>query len=235
MQVTPKDGWLWELSLEIYNQQKNKDMNDKEQRLSTYARRFGTDKIDHHDYIRHYAEMLPERCRSMLEIGVAKGASAQMWDAYYGYENLDLYLMDLYKDPNHVSPRWVRNHGWNPIIGDQGELNDLVKIKEQFEVIIDDGSHNAHHQLISFKHLFLNNLKGGGLYVIEDLACNEDPFYYGGDVKSFRHTPLNMLNDFIDQGHIVNPYFNYGESEVFKSLITDVKIFDAQIAFITRK
>lgn len=210
-------------------------MTDKEQRLSTYARRFGTDKVDHHSYMKPYSDCLPDKCRSMLEIGVAKGASAQMWDAFYGKDELDLYLLDLYQDPNHVSPRWVRNHGWTPIIGDQGDLESLVKIKEQFEVIVDDGSHNAHHQLISFKHLFLNNLKGGGLYVIEDLGCNKEPFYYGGLVKGYTQTPLWLLKNFSTHGDFVNPYFNEGESEVFKSLIDGIRIFDEEIAFITRK
>lgn len=209
-------------------------MNDREQRLSTYARRFGTDKVDHHSYMGPYAQCLPEKCRSMLEIGVAKGSSAQLWDAFYGKDELDLYLLDLYLDPDHVSPRWVRNQGWTPIIGDQSNLETLASIKPQFDVVIDDGSHRADHMLISFKHLFMNNLRGGGLYVIEDLNCNKHPFYYGGAVINFSDTPLHMFKHFINHGEIVNPYFNAGESEVFKSLIKGVKIFDEEIAFIDR-
>lgn len=210
-------------------------MNDKEQRLSTFARRFGTDKIDHHSYMGPYAQCLPDKCRSMLEIGVAKGSSALMWDSYYGKDEVDLFLLDLYKDPNHVSPRWVRNHGWTPIIGDQSDINVLSSIKEQFDVVIDDGSHNAHHQILSFKALFLNNLKGGGLYVLEDLHCNKDAFYYGGDVTRFEDTPLWMLKNMAQTGKISNVYFNEGESEVFRSLVDGIKIFDEEIAFITRK
>lgn len=209
-------------------------MNDKEQRLSTFARRFGTDKIDHHSYMGPYAQCLPDKCRSMLEIGVAKGASAQLWDAFYGKDELDLFLLDLYKDPSHVSPRWVRNHGWTPIIGDQSDLNVLSSIKEHFDVIIDDGSHRADHMILSFKALFLNNLKGGGLYVIEDLHCNKNPFYYGGGVTEFEDTPLWMLKNMTQTGHIENKYFNEGESEVYRSLINGIKIFDEEIAFIYR-
>lgn len=210
-------------------------MTDKEQRLSMLARRHRTDKIDHHNYMGPYSQCLPDKCRSMLEIGVAKGASANLWDDFYGPEELDLFLLDLYKDPNHVSPRWVRNRAWNPIIGDQSDINVLSAIKEQFEVIIDDGSHNAHHQILSFKALFLNNLKGGGLYVIEDLHCNTDKFYYGGEVTRFEDTPLWMLRNMTETGKISNVYFNEGESEVFRSLIEGIRIFDNEIAFITRK
>lgn len=209
-------------------------MNDKEQRLSTFARRFGTDKVDHHSYMGPYAQCLPDKCRSMLEIGVAKGASAQLWDAFYGKDELDLFLLDLYKDPNHVSPRWVRNHGWTPIIGDQSDLNVLSSIKDTFDVVIDDGSHRADHMILSFKALFLNNLKGGGLYVIEDLHCNKNSFYYGGEVTKFEDTPLWMLKNMTQTGRIENKYFNEGESEVYRSLINGVKIFDEEIAFIYR-
>lgn len=171
----------------------------------------------------------------MLEIGVFRGASAKMWNDFYGNDELDLFLLDLYKDPDNVSPRWVRNHGWTPIIGDQSDLNVLSSIKEQFDVIIDDGSHNAHHQILSFKALFLNNIKGGGLYVIEDLSCNKNPFYYGGDVRRIEDTPLWMFKNMSQTGKISNVYFNEGESEVFRSLIDGIKIFDEEIAFITRK
>lgn len=210
-------------------------MTDKEQRLNTLARRFGTDKIDHHSYMRPYSQCLPDKCRSMMEIGVAKGASAQLWSEFYGQDELDLYLLDLYQDQDHVSPRWVRNRGWVPIIGDQSDLNVLSMINPQFEVIIDDGSHRADHMLISFKHLFLNNLKGGGLYIIEDLHCNTNTFFYGGFVHNFSDTPLAMLKTFCNEGVIKNDFFNKGESEVFRSLIEGVKIFDDKIAFITRK
>lgn len=209
-------------------------MSDREQRIKNLAGAFGSDKVGHHEYAGPYAQCLPEKCRSLLEIGVAKGASANLWNSFYGNEELDLYLLDLYLDPNHVSPRWVRNRGWTPIVGDQSDMEVLSGIKYQFDVIIDDGSHRADHMLLSFKHLFMHNLRGGGLYVIEDLNCNKHPFYYGGAVANFSDTPLHMFKHFINHGEIVNPYFNDGEAEVFKSLIKGVKIFDEEIVFIDR-
>lgn len=209
-------------------------MNYRERELTRFAAHFDTDKLGH-GYIPHYAEQLPDRCASLLEIGVYKGASALMWDSFFGQSFIDLYFLDLYKDVNTVPARWVRNNGWVPIIGDQSDLTVLASIQREFEVIIDDGSHNAHHQLISFKHLFFNNVVPGGLYVIEDLHCNKDSFYYGGYVRGFNDTPLAMLKKFCNEGVIDNVYFNEGESEVFKSIIESVKIFDEKIAFITRK
>lgn len=209
-------------------------LSDREQTLTAYARQFGTDKVDHHSYMGPYAQCLPDKCRSMLEIGVAKGASAKLWDAFYGKEELDLFLFDLYKDPDHVSPRWVRNSGWTPIVGDQSDINDLAAIKEVFQVIIDDGSHRADHMLVSFKHLFANNCQGGGLYVIEDVACNKNSFYNGGLVEKFEDTPLWMFKNYLTTGRIISPYFNSGDELMFQSLIKEVKIFDEEIIFIFR-
>lgn len=209
-------------------------MTYREQQLRIFAGEFNTDKLGH-GYLKHYAAELPDRCRSLLEIGIDQGGSAMMWDAFYGGTKLDLWLLDLYLNPDTMPVREVRNHGWVPVIGDQSSIEVLSSIKRDFEVIVDDGSHNAHHQLISFKHLFLNNLRPGGVYVIEDLHCNKESFYYGGLVKSLDDTPLAMLEKFQRNGRIANPYFNEGEANVFYDLIGSVKIFDDKISFITRK
>lgn len=41
-------------------------------------------------------------------------------------------------------------------------------IHERFDLIVDDGSHNADHQLITFQAL-KPHLRPGGLYIIEDV------------------------------------------------------------------
>jgi len=172
----------------------------------------------------------------MLEIGIASGASALMWKEFYGADELDLHYIDLFINPEFVSPAWAKNRNITPHIGDQENLSFLSTIHEQFEIIVDDGSHNAQSMLISFKHLFVNNLISGGIYCIEDLHCNDLPFYYGGDVKSFEDTPKHMFKEYLQTGKIDNVYFNEGESKVFESLITSVTFgADDKIVFITKK
>ena len=208
---------------------------NKEQFLTLLAESHGTDKLGH-GYMPEYAKNLPDKCRSMLEIGIANGASALMWKDFYGADELDLHYIDLFLNPDFVSPMWAKNRGITPHIGDQENLSFLSGITDQFEVIIDDGSHNAQSMLISFKHLFVNNLVSGGTYAIEDLHCNKKPFYYGGDVKTIDDTPLVMFLNFIVNGKIKNVYFNNGESEVFENLIGKVEFgADNKIVFITKK
>jgi len=103
------------------------------------------------------------------------------------------------------------------------------------EIIIDDGSHRADHQIISFKHLFHNNLLSGGVYAIEDCHCNKNPFFNGGYVTRFEDTALWMFQNYIKTGKIVNVYMNDGEAAMFKNLIADVKILaDEKLILIWR-
>lgn len=211
-------------------------MTDKQQRLNDLGKEYGTDKGQSgHNYLFTYGEYIPDECRSMLEIGVAKGASALMWQQFYG-EDLDLHILDLFQDKDHVSTEWCKRRFITPHVGDQSSIEVLSEIKDKFEIIVDDGSHVAHHMILSFKHLFHNNLISGGQYYIEDCQTNLDSFYWGGDVKSFEDTPLYMFKKFIETGELINPYLNSGEQEIFKNLIQEVKILvDDKLILITRK
>lgn len=199
---------------------KIKKMNDK--KLSDLANKYHTDKLDH-GYIPVYEKILPEDPRTILEIGVAFGASALMWADYF--PNAEIHILDLFEDRDHVSPQWCKKNFFQVHKGDQSNLKVLADINEQFDFIIDDGSHRADHMIISFKHLFHNNLKSGGLYVIEDCHCCKDPFYNGdGYVKTFYDTALWMFREYMEYGEIKNPYFNAGEQAMFKNLIANVEI-----------
>lgn len=210
-------------------------MTEKQQRLLNLGDIYPTDKGKNgHNYLPIYGQYLPDTCRSMMEIGVALGGSAMLWQDFYG-EDLSLHILDLFQDANHVSAQWCRKRFIIPHIGDQSNIGFLSNIKEQFEVLIDDGSHAAHHMIISFKHLFHNNLVSGGQYWIEDCQTNFDPFYWSDEVKSFDDTPISMFKRFIETGNLINPYLNEGEVEIFKNLIKDVQIFDDRLILINRR
>jgi hypothetical protein len=200
--------------------------------LTDLATKHLTDKMEH-GYLPHYQQYLPKDCRSLLEIGAAKGASALMWQEFY--PDCDIHLLDLFLDANHVSVKWCREHFFVPHQGDQGRLKVLATIENQFEVIIDDGSHRADHQLISFKHLFFNNLVSGGLYAIEDCHCNPFPFYWG-EIVRFEDTPLFMFKHLKETGELINPYFTGEEIEIYKSIIDRVEILEQdKLILIWRK
>lgn len=210
-----------------------KTIPEKLAKLNKLAEKYPTDKKTH-SYLESYAKYLPDNCRSMLEIGVAEGYSALMWFEYFG-KDLDLSLIDLFQNPDFKSVRWCRERHFVPYQGNQNDMALLSSIKTQFSLVIDDGSHNAFDQIASFKHLFVNNLQSGGLFVIEDLHCNKEEFYWGNGVHSFADTILSTLKHFNHKGVIDNILFNEGESEVFQNLISKVEIVNDKIAFIWKR
>jgi len=208
-------------------------MQERQRKMEDLARTYGTDKLAH-GYFESYAQHLPDTCRSLLEIGVAKGASLKLWNEVFG-RSCEIEAIDLFEDQEHVGQRWCRRWEFVPYKGDQSDINFLYTIKNQYQIIIDDGSHNADHQQISFKHLFVNNLRSGGLYVIEDLHCCKEEFYWN-TVKSFEDTALSLFQNYKKTGKLSNLFFNEGQGDIYQGLISRVELCcDDKIVFIWRR
>ncbi len=204
--------------------------------LNTLAEKYGTDKrTSYHNYIEFYAKHLPDVCRYFLEVGCEHGRSALMWSEFYGDEELDLHLIDLFQNKEFKSARWARNRGYKAWVGDQSDISFLYTIKQQFEVIVEDGSHQSDHQQITFKHLFQNNLMNGGVFVSEDLHCCLDKFYWNGYVTTFEDTFLAVLKRFKETGVFSGSYFTPNEAIYFNTHVASVDIYNDKIAFITKK
>jgi len=205
--------------------------------LESLAEKYQTDKREsYHGYIKYYAKHLPDTCRTFLEVGCEHGRSAEMWNEFYGNDELELSLLDLFINPEFKSQRWAWNKGFRTYKGDQSDINFLYTIKEHFQVIVEDGSHNSDHQQITFKHLFQNNLVSGGVFVSEDLHCCLDPFYWGGYVYSYEDTFLAVLKRYKETGHFRGNYFpDNGEAKFFMDHVANVDIYDDKIAFIVKK
>lgn len=120
----------------------------------------------------HYLELYDRHFRrfkntpvKMLEIGVFKGGSLELWRKYLG-PKATIYGIDI--DPACAervdAPNQVR-------IGSQADpafLQSVVSEMGGVDLVLDDGSHKGPHIIQSFRTLF-PLLSDGGLYVIEDL------------------------------------------------------------------
>ncbi|WP_207801767.1 class I SAM-dependent methyltransferase [Phenylobacterium hankyongense] len=112
----------------------------------------------------------------MLEIGVSKGGSLDLWRKYFGPDAV-LFGVDI--DPacaGHVdAPSQVR-------IGSQADPGFLRGVAGEMggiDIVLDDGSHVASHQRTTFQTLW-PLLSPGGLYVIEDMHTAYWPHWEGG-------------------------------------------------------
>ncbi len=138
------------------------------------------------DYLRHY-EMLLAEYRDLpielFEIGVSRGGSLRSWAWFF--PNASITGIDI--DPacaRHAAPRIA------VAIGSQTDTAFLDTLCEKAAptIIIDDGSVDYEHMIITFEHL-LPRLQAGGLYIVEDIG-----FHYGPHVKSQRSKPNVAAN-----------------------------------------
>lgn len=113
---------------------------------------------------------------NVLEIGVDKGGSLELWHNFF--ENAKIYAIDINSDVRNIDfPFSVDIE-----IGDQTDkefLQNYVYSKPDFDIIIDDGGHYMDQQLMSLIYLF-PKLKHGGIYIIEDVHTSYSQGYNGG-------------------------------------------------------
>lgn len=174
-------------------------------------------------YEKHFAGWRNKNV-NFLEIGVSKGGSLQMWQRYFG-PLATIVGID-------INPECQKHNeeGINVRIGDQSDkmfLHSLEKEFGQFDIILDDGSHQMHHIFQTFEYLY-PRLSKNGVYAVEDLHTAYWSEFGGGLDKpdSF----INLSKQFIDQ---LNAHHSRGK--VQPDFITDntlgISFYDSVIVF----
>lgn len=136
------------------------------ERIIEIFEKYDTDKNSKgHNYGPIYAQHLPQTAKKILEIGVDKGASIEMWKEIY--PEAKIYGLDLFTNyPNYpFKADWVQ---WFKGSQTDGKLLDDIRCHAPFDIIIDDGSHNWRDQLITFFGLW----GCCDLYVVEDILLD---------------------------------------------------------------
>lgn len=130
--------------------------------ISEILARYNTDKVDPHTYGYAYDEIFStfdrEASLNILEIGVQKGGSLCAWRDYF--PNATITGIDIVDE---VQPEY-RRKDINYIICD---INDY-KTEQNFDIVIDDGSHWLKDVVRSVSTL-TKQLKVGGVFIVEDV------------------------------------------------------------------
>lgn len=169
-----------------YNNLKTKLINYKMESLDVISKKYFLDKniiTGCHNYIPGYTslfEKIRTNVKNFLEIGIGSVENGQMsgvvnlgyktgnslrcWKEYF--LNANIYGIDIY------SHQELNDNKIKTFVADQSNIeqlnNVMINIDSQLDIIIDDGSHNKNHQLVSF--MFLEKyLSNNGIYVIEDV------------------------------------------------------------------
>jgi len=143
-----------------------------------------SDKWD--SYLDYYDESLAHlrsRDISMLEIGVQNGGSLETWSQYFAAGK---HFIGCDIDPN-CSKLQYDDPRINIVIGDvntQDSYRQITSISPNFDLIIDDGS----HQSIDILNAFINYfplVKPGGIFIIEDAHCLYMKNFGGGILNEY--------------------------------------------------
>ena len=197
--------------------------------------------LDHYDEKLYSYQKLPIK---FFEIGIMNGGSLEIFSKYFLNAELilgcdvDPKCKDLNFDKSNIKV----------IVGNVNESeikNQIIKHSE-FDIIIDDGSHNSNDIVISFCNYF-NHLKDGGLFIIEDLHCSYHQEHRGG-----LFYPISSINFFKKLVDIINyehwgiekkkDWLLRGFSENYKIIIKDIVLdsihsieFVNSLCFIKKK
>jgi hypothetical protein len=176
--------------------------------------KYDCDKVIRHKYHEVYPPIFDEfqnRDINLFEIGVDEGKSLKVWKEYY--PNCNVFGLDIQDE--------IFNDDVKIFKGDQNNIDDLSNVISRIpkcDIIIDDGSHIAEHQLKTFHYLFENLLEDGGTYVIEDIECN----YWNPEEQIYGYETgyLNIIDYFTKLNHQVNSNYNSTNNELRIKQIT---------------
>jgi hypothetical protein len=113
---------------------------------------------------------------NLLEIGVQNGGSLETWSRYFWKAekiigiDVDPKCADLKFDDSRIQV----------VIGDA----KTVELEDTFDIIIDDGSHQASDIIANWNHWW-PKLNDGGVYVVEDFHTMWMPGYGSNAIQFF--------------------------------------------------
>lgn len=214
--------------------------------LSELAKIYPTDKDFTHNYYNavyeRYFSPVKESTKLLCEIGIGgfwedvnwvHGNSLKVFRDYFTNASilgLDIQRYDIPELGDRVLTDWL----------DQSKL-DLVKEYaaklSEYDIILDDGSHNTRDQQITLAY-FLRSLRNGGMYVLEDLHSSievnipEKAAVWGWGEPG-KTTPLDMLEKFMETGKINSDYLTEDECTYLEQNIASVEIFKLAPTSIT--
>ena len=173
--------------------------------LTNFEDKRTTAKLTH--YFRIYEEEFEKyknKSINFFEIGINKGGDLQIWHKYFTNLN-KMYAVDINENCKSLEKILPNT---TIFIGDQGNksfLKMLTNNIDDIDILLDDGGHQFHQQINSFKFLF-KKIKEGGLYLIEDTHSSYDNYanlhpkdnvYNGGRYKS--NTTIEFFKKLVDE------------------------------------
>jgi SAM-dependent methyltransferase len=141
---------------------------------------------------------------NILEVGVFHGGSLLMFSRYF--PEARLLGVDLNLPPSQFYEEYDKYQLANRVKVLQGSQSDKRFLDnaiydtfagQQLDIVIDDASHIYKHTKITFNHVFINRLKSGGTYIIEDWGCGYWPKWPDGNPNGRSGLP-RLVKELVD-------------------------------------
>jgi hypothetical protein len=162
----------------------------------------------------------------MLEIGVYRGASLELWRRYFTHPDSLIVGIDIDGACARFDSPSERKHVRIGSQTDAAFLSSVVQEFGPFDLIVDDGSHKTGDVTASFNHLFLTGLKEPGIYVVEDLHAG----YWQG-WRTTQQSFLDVCKEMVEFMHA--HYEEAGPGELFVDRPSDHKIAAVEVPRLT--
>lgn len=171
-------------------------------------------------YLSKYRGKAPK----VLEIGVYRGGSMQMWARFFGPE---ASLVGLDIDEVAIVAAEDSQARYSVVLADQEDRDALAKIAQThgpFDVVIDDGGHTMSQQIASVEALF-PLLADGGTYIVEDCHTSYWDTYGGG--RGLPGTFIEWVKERVDD---LNAYHQPGAVDpVWTRSLDGVHVHDSVV------
>lgn len=202
-------------------------------RLCELSKKHGSDKVQFgYTTVYHLLfQSLMDKPVKLLEIGVLNGSSMRMWEEYF--PKGEIHGADI-KPKNTPAGHRYQVHQCDQSSREQ--LAVLVKkAGGNFDIVVDDGSHQTPHMMLSFD-ILMPHVKPGGIYIIEDVANRqislEKGKLHGTKEKDFSDSVISTFERLQSDGVLASPYME-NAAEIQKT-IDFFQIYYAQQPPITR-
>jgi len=191
--------------------------------LVNISKKYRTDKFQH-GFADFYNKVFfdnKDDIKSVFEIGIFRGASLLSWNEYF--PNAKIYGIDK----NTID---IKNNNIKTFIchqNDEKQLNNIIKETGNFDIIIDDGSHQLDHQQKSLSILF-KNVNSHGYYIIEDLHTSTDFYTNSSNYKRKKdksNSTLRMIFNYIETKKIQSEYIDSKTCEYIENNIKQCYLY----------
>jgi len=178
---------------------------------TTYWSDKGPSRLPFHGYAFVYEALFSnwrEKKLNILELGLARtnadfrgrseirsesmSPSVQMWLDYFPNAHVTGFDLSDFST--------AQNERFTFVQGDLGREADLQKLNvkgQQFDIIVDDGSHATVHQMLTFKELF-PLVRDDGFFIIEDLSSQPQEIEQANPAT---HTMADLLAEYLRLGY----------------------------------